>query len=309
MSEWVVRPFREDEWELLRALRLEALANEPTAYGSTVAESLNFPESHWRMMAREWNYVGAFVNGTPVAMGSGGFHDQKPGTTWLFGMYVSPPWRGKGVGDGIVAAVATWARDRGSDALYLHVTSTLPRSRAFYRRLGFSETGDHHGMLRDPSLQLREMHKPLSPFAVAAVASSRLHDLRRRVLRGGLADAVVSDPRDDEPTALHLAGFLDGQVVVSASFYPSQSPTRAEFVTWMLRYMATEPAVQGRGYGAAVLTAGEELLRTKGVQQIWANGRDTALGFYRRLAWETVPGSEHLSPETRLPHTVITKNL
>jgi GNAT superfamily N-acetyltransferase len=80
-------------------------------------------------------------------------------------------------------------------------------------------------------------------------------------------------------------------------------------VTVQLRYMATDFDVQGRGYGARVLATAEEELRSLGVEQIWANGRDTALGFYENVGWQRIEGSEHLSPETMLPHTVIFKRL
>ncbi len=80
-------------------------------------------------------------------------------------------------------------------------------------------------------------------------------------------------------------------------------------VTYQLRYMATDFDVQGRGYGARVLAVAEHELRALGAQQMWANGRDTALGFYRNARWLSVEGSEHLSPETELPHTVIFKRL
>ena len=73
--------------------------------------------------------------------------------------------------------------------------------------------------------------------------------------------------------------------------------------------MATDFEVQGQGLGAIVLTTVCDSLRLRGVEEIWANGRDTALGFYQRLGWEIIPGSEHMSPYTQLPHTVIFKTL
>ncbi len=73
--------------------------------------------------------------------------------------------------------------------------------------------------------------------------------------------------------------------------------------------MATDFDAQGKGYGAEVLEFAESQLREQGARQVWANGRDTALGFYRAIGWEIVEGSEHLSPETKLPHTVIYKSL
>jgi GNAT superfamily N-acetyltransferase len=146
-------------------------------------------------------------------------------------------------------------------------------------------------------------------FRVERVDARRLHDLRRRVLRGDRPEAPVADPRDDEPTALHLAGFEGERLVVSVSFYPSNPPVNPGLATYQLRYMATEFDVQGRGYGATVLAFAEDELRALGAEQMWANARDSALGFYLSTDWSSVEGSEHLSSETQLPHTVIFKRL
>ena len=144
---------------------------------------------------------------------------------------------------------------------------------------------------------------------VARVDPRLLHELRRRVLRDDDPNALVSDSRDDETTSLHFAGFLDGRLVVSASFFPSPAPVNAQLVSMQLRFMATDLDVQGRGYGATVMYRIEDELRLMGVEQLWANGRDTALGFYQSIGWQIVEGSEHVSAETQLPHTVIYKIL
>ncbi|HEY5104974.1 MAG TPA: GNAT family N-acetyltransferase [Acidimicrobiales bacterium] len=146
-------------------------------------------------------------------------------------------------------------------------------------------------------------------FHVSSVAATSLHEIRRRILRGNDPNKSVIDPRDDEATSLHVAGFLDGRLIVSSSFFPSAPPMNERLVTYQLRYMATDFDAQGKGYGAIVLAAAGEMLRERGVEQLWANARDTALGFYLATGWSAVEGSEHLSPETQLPHTVIYKLL
>jgi GNAT superfamily N-acetyltransferase len=116
------------------------------------------------------------------------------------------------------------------------------------------------------------------------------------------------DVEDDHlPTARHFAGVLDGRVVVSASFYPKTAPIRPELPSYQLRFMAVEFDVQGRGYGTVVLDAAEAALRDLGAEQLWANARDTALGFYVSTGWTLVEGTQHVSPETNLPHTKIAK--
>lgn len=146
-------------------------------------------------------------------------------------------------------------------------------------------------------------------FIVRRVQARDLHELRRRVLRSNNPAISVADPRDEESTARHYGGFLETRLVVSASFYPSIPPVNPELRTYQLRYMATDFDAQGLGYGARVLVHAHRALLELGAQQVWANGRDTALGFYLRTGWLALAGSEHLSPETELPHTVIFKIL
>lgn len=73
--------------------------------------------------------------------------------------------------------------------------------------------------------------------------------------------------------------------------------------------MATEVDERGHGFAARVLRVAQDELMANGSQQLWANARDSALGFYRATGWSIVAGSEHLSAETKIPHTVIFKVL
>ncbi|MHB8378480.1 MAG: GNAT family N-acetyltransferase [Acidimicrobiales bacterium] len=144
---------------------------------------------------------------------------------------------------------------------------------------------------------------------VERVAATSLHELRRRVLRGNDPTKNVADARDEEGATLHVGGFVDDRLVVSASFYLTPAPVHEELVSYQLRFMATDFDVQGRGYGAKVLECAFEELRERGAAQAWAYARDTALGFYVATGWRVLEGSEHLSAETQLPHTTIVKSL
>jgi len=146
-------------------------------------------------------------------------------------------------------------------------------------------------------------------FEVRRVDPEVLYDLRRRVLRADNPDVSVAYVRDTEVTSIHFAGCLGDRVVVSASLYPSESPLNPELKTFQLRYVATDFDVQGKGLGGIVLDVVEEELRALGVEQVWANGRDTAVDFFRAHNWQLIAGSEHLIPETNLPHTIIYKSL
>lgn len=112
---------------------------------------------------------------------------------------------------------------------------------------------------------------------VEAVTAADVADLRSRVLREGQPHVGFDD--DEEPTTLHLGAHVDGHLVGVATF-ALRAPGE-----YQLRGMAVEPSHQGQGIGRAVLVEAERRLRLLAARQVWANGRDTALGFYERAGW------------------------
>ncbi len=156
-----VRPCTRADALALRALRLEALRDTPDAYGTTFEESVRWSRDRWEEMAATLNYFLAESQGRAVGMVSGGRNDRHPGTLWMYAMYVTPDARGTGVAAQLVEAVSQWVLERGGAQLYLHVTSAVPRARAFYRKIGFRETGETFTMDRDPSLVLVTMVRNL----------------------------------------------------------------------------------------------------------------------------------------------------
>jgi len=305
-----VRRIDRTDWAALRTIRLEALTDAPEAFGSTLDGALRLSARQWRAKATTTYYLLAERDGEVIGMVSGGFNDQYPGTHWLYGMYVTPHARGSDAAKLLVRGIVEWAREDGGDELYLHVASGARRARAFYEKSGFTLTGEPFTMERDPNVTMYTMKKSITKdFCVERVDASRLYELRRRILRKNDPEAIVDEPRDHESTSVHFAGLLGDRVVVSASFYPTEAPVRANLVSYQLRFMAVDADEQGHGYGAEVLTVAEDALRNVGVEQLWANARDTALGFYTATGWETLPESAHISGETQLPHHKIVKLL
>ncbi|MHB1906031.1 MAG: GNAT family N-acetyltransferase [Acidimicrobiales bacterium] len=306
----VVRATSVEDADDYRALRLEALADSPAAFGTTLAEARAYDPARWASLAASGATVLAWRAGRPVGMATGGLNDAHPGTRWLYGMYVTASERGRGVAEALVEAVLERTRALGDAALFLQVTGAMGRARAFYARLGFEPTGERRAMRRDPSLTLSTLARPLDrePIRVRRVAADALVELRTRVLRDGDASRAARNPLDDEPSTWHFGAFLGEDVVGSASFYSNAGP-RGSSGAYQLRYMAVEPGLQGRGVGRILLEHAEAILAANAVRHLWAHARDSALGFYRATGWEAVAGSEHLSVETGLPHTTVTKAL
>ncbi|HEY1824807.1 MAG TPA: GNAT family N-acetyltransferase [Acidimicrobiales bacterium] len=305
-----VRLATRKDWEALREIRLESLRDSPGAFGSTIESALDISPRRWRERIAARPFYLAERDARVVGLASGGFDDRFPGTHWLYSMYVTPLERGRGAAKMLVEAVIGWARAHGATLLYLDVASGADRAQAFYRKMGFVPTGHSYPLERDPSVSESTMTKQIEPeFRVEEVDAARLFDLRRRILRNNDPSARVDDPHDRAATSRHFAGVLGEHVVVSASFYLEPSPVREQLVSYQLRFMAVALDQQGRGYGARVLTTAQDVLRALGAQQLWANARDSALGFYEAMGWEILAHSAHVSAATNLPHQRIAKLL
>ena len=145
---------------------------------------------------------------------------------------------------------------------------------------------------------------------VAEIEAAQTHDLRRRVLRGGGSEHLVF-PEDGRPGAFHLGvrPAPDGAVVAVASFAPEPTPHRPGRRAARLRGMVTEPDLQGRGIGRRLLAEAVGRLRAGGVEVLWANARDSALGFYERLGFEVVGEGFLAGPAGDIPHHIVVLDL
>jgi len=134
------------------------------------------------------------------------------------------------------------------------------------------------------------------------LAATDTHPLRRAVLREGRADASVVFEGDDEPGTLHLGlEDPDGTLVGVSTWLWRSCPREPADRDRQLRGMAVDTSRQAGGFGAVLLGAGVERALADGATTVWANARDTALGFYARHGFEVLePG--HVDAATGLPH-------
>ena len=150
----LVRETVADDWQALRDIRLEALRDAPTAFGSTYERETERGEAHWRdRIARGGTFL-AFVPEVSATEPSGliGGYQEDPVTVELVSMYVRPRARGRGVGEALVAAVIDWAGQRNAAAVRLWVTETNTPALALYERCGFALTGERQPVPFHPSI-------------------------------------------------------------------------------------------------------------------------------------------------------------
>ncbi|GIG63572.1 N-acetyltransferase [Longispora fulva] len=144
MAEIIIRRVTPSDAAAVRALRLEALATAPLAFGSTLAEVQARPVEFWTEQIAKNSTGGEVSQFLAVADGRllGSVIGSAEGDlTFIYGVYVRPEARGLGLLDRLTEAVAAWSVEHGRTELRLDVgTHNQPAVNA-YRRLGFTETG------------------------------------------------------------------------------------------------------------------------------------------------------------------------
>lgn len=145
----------EDDWEVLRDVRLRALRDSPRAFGSTLAREESFREQHWRMRLRSgpwWVARRAGPSGSDVA----GLVSMiaEPGSTaddrHVVGLWVDPAARRQGSGTALLAVVVAAARAEGARTVSLWVAEDNGAALGLYARLGFVPTGERQPLPSSP---------------------------------------------------------------------------------------------------------------------------------------------------------------
>lgn len=154
-----IRHTTEPDWTTLKALRLAALLDSPTAFGVTHASAAANPDEQWRDRAAgrgPATYLLAFCSeGTPVGMVGGvvsAAHEFN-----LIAMWVKPAHRGSGSAAALVDAMKAHAQALGHRRVVLDVAPDNQRAAAFYLKRGFSFLPHWEALESHPHIQLQKM--------------------------------------------------------------------------------------------------------------------------------------------------------
>jgi RimJ/RimL family protein N-acetyltransferase len=141
-ADLIVRQLRAADAAAYRELRLEALQNAPTAFGSNYeAESKQTVADFEGWMTRSY-IAGAWLDGELV--GSASFYRldsakaSHRGNIW--GVYVRPAARGHGVARALMTEILAFAR-KEVQQVHLAVVTDNASAHALYERLGFVTYG------------------------------------------------------------------------------------------------------------------------------------------------------------------------
>lgn len=134
---------QDDDWPLVREIRLRSLGSDPRAFGQTWERESTYDESVWRARVADAAWFLAVDDGTPVALVASRHEDDSPANEReLQAMWVTPGHRKSGLAQRLADAVIDWARGDGADTVTLYVGPGNEPARGLYDALGFTDTGD-----------------------------------------------------------------------------------------------------------------------------------------------------------------------
>jgi GNAT superfamily N-acetyltransferase len=152
-----VRRIAKREAAHLKEVRLAALEEAPSAFGSTHAAEANRPEAEWVQRAaagsRGSDRATFLAQLDDEFVGLVGGYRQEPSSAIveLVSMWVAPHVRGSGVGAALVDAVRAWATETNASSISLWVTRGNTPAERLYSSKGFVATGEVQPLPSDSS--------------------------------------------------------------------------------------------------------------------------------------------------------------
>ena len=138
----MIRRLTPPDAPLLRSIRIRALTDSPSAFGSTLSETVERPIAVWENMLRpDGNPFFVYEIDGEVCGLAGGFIPDHDEELHLVSMWIDPTHRGRGISDALVSHIVDWARSRNASRLILECTEGNRHAEELYVRHGFRRTG------------------------------------------------------------------------------------------------------------------------------------------------------------------------
>lgn len=132
----------QDDWERVKAIRLEALQTDPGVYGSTYARESGYDEAAWRAWIASPGRCMFLLLEEEAPVGLTGVITDRddPTTAVCVASYLKPAYRGQKLSRIFYQARIDWARGRGYRRLVVGHRASNTASMRANQAFGFQET-------------------------------------------------------------------------------------------------------------------------------------------------------------------------
>jgi len=160
-----VRKLGPDDAEAFTALRLESLREEPLAFLSSPEDEGAPTVDSVRRTLCDPGESAIFGGFDPALCGCVGIyrdrHRKAGHKAFVWGLYVQPAVRRRGLAEGLMQAALAFASDLGVDQVQLGVAVKAEAARRLYDSLGFEVWGNEPDAIRHRDQSVAEQHMVL----------------------------------------------------------------------------------------------------------------------------------------------------
>ena len=144
------------------------MRTDPLAFGSTLARESTYLEEKWQAWCKDGasgernaTFVATTPSGELVGM-VGTFTAE--GTPHVWGMWIQPAWRNRGIGRQLMESLLTWIdRSSATQPVILDVNPSQTPAVRMYTAYGFQFSGVEESLGHDPPAVVRQMVRPSKP--------------------------------------------------------------------------------------------------------------------------------------------------
>ncbi|HEX8289454.1 MAG TPA: GNAT family protein [Pyrinomonadaceae bacterium] len=153
-----IRQINVDDWLIFSEIRLKALQTDPLVFGSSYEKESQFIEADWRerLEARDSAVFMLFADETPFGItGVSVFRDDPTKrTAILWGSWLAPEFRGKGLSDLMYKARIDWAKAHpGIERIIVSHRASNLASKYANQKQGFVFTRVHEKVWADGAVE------------------------------------------------------------------------------------------------------------------------------------------------------------
>ena len=160
-----IKPMLPDQWKEYKTLRCAALAEAPYAYNSTLEDAMKRSDDDWQQITRQYashpnsRTHFAFDDDNACGMAACVINGDE---VELYAVWVDPAYRRKGVGRALIDFGRAWSQTKGATQLRVGIFDDNPAALAFYRSLGFIDSGRFDPVLstEERAVLLYTIHLP-----------------------------------------------------------------------------------------------------------------------------------------------------
>ena len=136
-EQFTVRQFRPDEWQELKAIRLESLQKEKGKFGASFEKDNALSDDDWRswVSGDQSAFFALLYQGQIV--GITGVRAKTPETATFIASYIRDEYRGKGLSSLLYQARLDWARAHGCKSVMTGHRKSNTASKAANQKFGF----------------------------------------------------------------------------------------------------------------------------------------------------------------------------